>query len=166
MNAAKEAALAHAPPLEMMPVQEEDIPDSISEALAIIGSIQADALKDAKVSVHRAYLYEGYSWFEPAPDQRLVAVDVEFVNYLRGFDLDDVDVIDADSNENYGSDPYIGELTPAGERAFDAPIRRILVYSIPKSCKAIKLSYWNQLLTPDGVPLADDGPSLPSPEDN
>jgi len=99
---------------------------------------------------------------------------VEFRNYNQGLDLDDVDIIDGQSNDNYGSDPHIANLTLDGKLAGDVddsswpddlgPLRVLLIYAFPKESKTIKLGYWGQELTAEPVPISGDGPSLPKPK--
>lgn len=137
---------------------------------------QSQGLIDAKVTVHRAYEYSGYTWIEPIETAKLIAVDVEFRNYNEGLDLDDVDIIDGHSNDNYGSDPHIVNLTFDGKLATDiddsswpenlGPLRVLLIYAFPKESKTIKLGYWGRDLTPQAIPISGNGPSLPTPKQN
>jgi len=134
---------------------------------------QSQGLTDATVVVHRAYEYHGYSWLEPVDAARLIAVDVEFRNYNQGLDLHDVEVINGESDENYGSEPQTARLTLDGKPAFDSnasswrdkpgPLRVLLIYAYPKASNSIKLGYWGQVLTPEPIPIVGDGPSLPKP---
>ena len=110
----------------------------------------------ANAKVHRAYDYDGYTWKEATDATRLIAVDVELRNYSQGLDLDDVDILDGESNENYGSSPQIANLTLDGKLAADVndpswpddlgPLRVLLIYAFPKESKTIKLGYWGHEL--------------------
>jgi hypothetical protein len=159
--------------LETIASDNAYIPPEIAEALDGVSREQSQGLKVANVIVHRAYEYQGYSWIEPVDVAKLIAVDVEFRDYTRGLDLDDVDIIDGQSNENYGSDPHIVNLTLDGTLAADiydsswpddlGPLRVLLIYAFPKKSNTVKLGYWGQELTPQRIPLSGHGPSLPQP---
>jgi hypothetical protein len=152
----------------------EAVPPEVADALENVSREQSQGLKDAHVTVHRVYEYKGYTWIEPIETAKLIAVDVEFRNYNQGLDLDDVDVIDGRSDENYGSDPHIANLTLDGELAADTddsswpddlgPLRVLLIYALPKNSKTVKLGYWGQELTSKPVPIAGGGPTLPKPQ--
>lgn len=152
----------------------EPVPPEVADALESVSREQSQGLKDAHVTVHRVYEYKGYTWIEPIETAKLIAVDVEFRNYNQGLDLDDVDVIDGQSDENYGSDPHIANLTLDGELAADTddsswpddlgPLRVLLIYALPKKSKTVKLGYWGQELTSKPVPIAGGGPTLPKPQ--
>ena len=152
----------------------ESVAPEIAKALEGISREQSQGLNDAKFTVHRAYEYNGYTWIEPIESARAIAVDIEFRDYNQGLDLDDVDIIDGETNENYGSDPQIANLTLDGALASDVddsswpvdlgPLRVLLIYALPKESKTIKLGYWGQDLTPKPIPIAGDGPSLPMPQ--
>jgi len=87
--------------------------------------------------------------------------------------LDDIDFVDGDTNENFGSDPHITNLAPDGNALAKqessllppslTPLRHVLIHPVLKETNSIKLSYWDQLLTPEAIPLAEDGPNLPPP---
>lgn len=149
----------------------EPVPPEIEKELEEISRKQSKGLSGATVIVHRAYEYHGYSWVKPVDVAKLIAVDVEFRNYNQGLDLDDVDIIDGATNENYGSYPHIAHLTPDGELAADeddlswpedlGPLRILLIYAFPKEAKTIKLGYWGAQLTPEAIRIAGNGPSLP-----
>ncbi|MCA9027403.1 MAG: hypothetical protein KDA86_19490 [Planctomycetaceae bacterium] len=158
---------------EIITSDGEPVPPEVAKAMESVSREQSQGLNDAKVTVHRAYEYSGYTWLEPIEIAKLIAVDVEFRDYNQGLDLDDVDIIDGDSNENYGSDPHIASLTLDGTLSPDVddsswpddlgPLRVLLIYAFPKDSKTIKLGYWGQELTPKPIPISGDGPVLPKP---
>jgi hypothetical protein len=135
---------------------------------------QMEGLMNADVIVHRVYDYRGYTWIEPIEGAKRIAVDVEFRNYRLGIDLDDVDILNGETKENYGSDPDIARLNLDGTLAADfetaelpvnlGPMRVLLIYAFPESVNAIMLSYWGQELTPKPIPITGDGPELPKPD--
>lgn len=159
--------------LNVRHVTPEQLPRDVRGAVEDTMRRQSAAGDEAVATIHRAYPYEGYSWFEPAAEAKLVAVDVEFVGYTADFDLDDVDLVDGVTGENYGSDPQIALLTPEGQLAKDEarewppapkPLRLLLIYAAPRSLQSVRLGYWGRDLTPRAFPIAGKGPSLPRPE--
>jgi hypothetical protein len=146
------------------------VPDDLAAALRENAQLQSKGLKAASTEVHRAYVYNDDNGYFDSIDLgdgfRIIAVDVTFRNYADGFDLDDVDIIDADTGENFGSDPHLEGIVGDGELAdIDDPdvwagpdrVRVLLVYAPPKSTSRIKLGYWGDILTPDPISLAPGG---------
>ena len=128
---------------------------------------------DVVATIQRAYPYTGYSWHETPTGGRLVAVDAEFVGYGSDFDLDDLDLLDGVTGENYGSDPDIALLRADGGLAKDEtkewplapkPLRVLLIYVAPRSLESIRLSYWGRELTKVAFRVGGVGPSLPRPD--
>jgi hypothetical protein len=143
---------------------------TVNEAIDDVGRRQAEGLKTATVVVHGAYAYsKGYTYLEPIRGAKLVAVDVEFTGVSADFDLDDVDIIDGASGDNYGSDPEIAFLTPDGSfltwnpATTPVPLRTLLIYAVPDTVASIRLSYWGEQLTQVPVPLGVTGLALPPP---
>ncbi len=149
---------------------EGTFPPEIQKTMQAMAERQAQGLDNAEVIVHRAYNYHGFSWIEPVDGAKLAAVDVEFINASVGFDLDDIDIIDGATNENYGSDPDIAFLDDQGELLPDdyypdlgEPIRVLLIYAVRDSTESIKLGYWGNEIVSVPVPLEGNGPVLPEP---
>jgi hypothetical protein len=101
-----------------------------------------------------------------------VAVDVELAGYTSDFDLDDIDLVDGVTGENYGSDPQIALLISAGQLAEDEsknrpkapnPLRVLLIYAAPPSLTSVRLSYWGGDLTAAAMSVSGSGPALPKP---
>ena len=134
-----------------------------------VSLVQSQGLKGATCVVSAAYNYPGKTEVEPVDGAKIIGVRVEFRDWKKGFDLDDVDVIDATDNQNYGSDPLIQFLTEQGDFIddndpdFDAegPLHCLLLFAVPKSCRAIKLGYWGSIVSATATPLADTGPLRP-----
>ena len=145
----------------------------VTKALQELSAKQLQALTDATVIAHRAYQYRGYSSLNPIPTAKLIAVDVEFRNYKPSLDLDDIDIVDAKSNNNHGSDPQVVRLTSNGDLAPNpeesawpenfAPLRVLLIYAVPQECSAINLAYWGKVLLATPQPISGTGPSLTDP---
>jgi len=91
------------------------LPQEARKELKEVARAQSKALSDAKTKVHRAFNFQQDSVYQPNEKQKLVAVDVEFSGYRTDFDLEDVEVIDGKTNENYGSDPEIRLLQSDGK---------------------------------------------------
>ena len=158
--------------LQVRHVTPEQLPPDVRGAVEDTMRRQSVAASDAVATIRRAYPYEGYSWFEPTADGKLIAIDVELVGYTADFDLDDIDLVDGVTGENYGSDPQIALLTPEGDLAKDEarewppapkPLRILLIYAAPRSLQSVRLRYWDEDLTPRAFPIAGKGPSLPPP---
>lgn len=146
-----------------------EVPPVVAEAWQQVTTVKAVALDNATVTVHRAYNYSGPSDFEPVDGAKLIAVDVGVSGYTDRFKIWDVDIVDGDTNENYGSDPHVAFLNDSGEFFtydgdevdFSRAIRLLLVYGVPTSTTSVQLGYWGRDLTKGTVLLADQGPPLP-----
>ena len=145
------------------------VPANVAEALAQVAKLKAEALKNATVQVHRAYLYRGPTELQVDEKAKLIAVDITVAGSGDYFKIWDLDIIDGATNENFGSDPEVAFLDSQGKFiAFEAngldlkkPFRLLLVYGVPLNTKTIKLGYWGQDLTPSLIPLQANGPPLP-----
>src|ERR1700677_249615 len=97
---------------------EADSPEVTSEDAKgshDVSLVHSQGLKGATCLVFEAYNYPEKTEIDPVDGAKLVGVRVEFRNWKKGFDLDDVDVIDAADNQNYGNDPLIQFLTDDGQ---------------------------------------------------
>jgi hypothetical protein len=151
-----------APEVEVVGVQE--LPAGLRELALQSAREQADAGAGAKVRLLRAWPYAPPPDLEAASNAKLVAIDFELDIPGNGFDLDDIDILDADSNENYGSDPILQRLNARGEPvAFDDPdvaadnhhFRLLGVWAVPRTTHRVELGYWNASL---GAPITIAGP--------
>ncbi|MBL8942498.1 MAG: hypothetical protein JNK45_05095, partial [Myxococcales bacterium] len=88
---------------------------------------------------------------------KLVAIDFELDVPGNGFDLDDIDIVDADTHENLGSSPMLQRLDARGEPVdFDDPdvvadnhhFRLLGVWTVPRATRRVELGYW-------GAPLGE-----------
>src|SRR4028119_1875677 len=145
----------------------------VKAALEKVAREQAQGLADASAKIHRAYNYtSGHTWIKPEKNMKVVAVDVEFRGAGDGFDLEDVEIADAATNESHGGDPEIFVLGQDGSyQGIDWPnalggeaVRMLLLYEVPKGTKAVKLSYWGEEIVGEAVELAPAGPAMPSPQ--
>jgi hypothetical protein len=90
-------------------------PSPLANAIRAVAREQAAGLRGARTELIRAYEYEGPSqYWKLTPRERMVAVEAIFVDAQLGFDLDDVDFVDADTGANYGSDPLIQGVDSSG----------------------------------------------------
>ena len=121
--------------------------------------------------VFRAYEYNGWSYLEPIDGAKLVAADIEFPPTDVKFDLDDIDIFDADSGQNFGSDPHIQRLNSDGALVdLDDPevmdqreFRGIFVWAVPQETKRINFGYWGGMLLREPIELDTTGPVLLEP---
>jgi len=82
-----------------------------------------------------------------------------------------IDIIDGETDENFGSDPDIVFLTGDGEpfpddqpsQSFGEPIRVLLIDVVRDSTESIKLGYWGKEIVSEPVLLGEDGLILPEP---
>lgn len=144
-----------ADPPEFTAHGDEPPASDVVKAIENVTHEQSQGAANVVVIVHRVYEYGGFTRIEPIEGAKVVAVDVEFRNYGRDFDLDDVDIIDGKSDINYGSFPQIVELTSDGELAAESadpsgqddpgPLRVLLIYAIPQGSMSVRLTYWGPL---------------------
>ncbi len=150
-----------------------DVPENVTNALRENANLQSQGLKSATIDVHKAYIYNDQNgYFDEAnlgKEFQIIAVDVTFKNYAPGFDLDDIDLIDADTDDNFGSDPHLEGIVGDGALAdIDDPdvwktpktVRVLLAYGPPKTTSRIKLSYWGDVITPNAIDLTGTGPQI------
>lgn len=121
-------------------------------------------------TVHAVWKYGGGSQLKAPPGAILVAADISFPTPTGDkFDLDDIDIFDADTGENYGSGPDIQRLTPNGDFvAEDDPeikdrtdYRGIFVWQVPASVKRVNFGYWGDMLFVKPFSLAKTGRRIP-----
>lgn len=106
--------------------------------------------------VNSVWEYTGGGELKAEPGSILIAADIEFPAPPADdrFDLDDIDIFDADTGRNFGSGPEIQRLTPAGEFVFeDDPevkdrkdYRGIFVWQVPAGVKRVNFGYWGDML--------------------
>lgn len=133
---------------------------------------QTKALEEMIVSVKAAYNYKGFSYHEPNEAEKLIAVDVEFSNYSKDFDPDEVEIINGDTNEVYGIANTIAPLNEKGEVILEehimpeapGPVRLLLVYAFPKGSNSLKLRYGGRVIPDKSVKLKEGGLVLKDPE--
>lgn len=151
-------------------VEVSEIPKEVLDELKKVGEVQSKGLSNATTLIHKAYDYEGYSYFNLTPEQKklykLVALDVEFKGPSDGLDLDDMEIVDASTNKSFADSPHIELLDVAGNLVKNQadwpksgmPLRVLLIYVVPKEFKSVKLSYWgNEIVT---VPKEISGTGL------
>lgn len=143
---------------------------NIEDTLEDVARTQSQGMKDAVATIHRVYVYldeERVFGEAHPPDTQLVAVDVEIDMLNGGYDLDDIDIVDAGSNENYGSDPALFGVLPSGEladiddsevSASPRSIRVLLIYLLPKHVETVRLEYWGETLTRHATITQGRGP--------
>lgn len=155
------------------PQREEAISAEVEQAIEDVAQQQSTGMANASAQIHRAYIYNDRDrYFIETPDSsmQLVAVEVTLRNYSSGFDLDDIDILDAEG-ENYGSDPalygvladgQLADIDDEGVRHEKNSLRVLLVYYVPIKVKAIQLAYWSRNITIGTTALTNAGPVIPS----
>lgn len=150
------------------PIPLDAIPEEILGEAARIGAEQARGFDGGTIRVHRVWNYRGASYIKPFEDAKLVAIEMTIeVPRDNHLDLDDLDIIDAATGDNYGSDPQLQRVTADGAQADwddavfgpESRYRFIAVWAVPKTTQAVKIGYWGQTIT-DALPIGDSGPAL------
>jgi hypothetical protein len=147
-----------------------EIPPAVAQAMKQVVMDKSVALDNATTSVHRAHDHTGPTMIQPNASAKTIAVDVTFSGYTAHFKPRDVDIIDAKTTENFGSDAEIAFLDAAGHYLsrtgegvdFSKPIRLLMVFAVPKSTDSIRLGYWGRELTKKPVWLESHGMALPA----
>lgn len=121
--------------------------------------------------VNSVWEYTGGGGLKAEPGSTLIAADIEFPAPAPGdrFDLDDIDIFDADTGRNFGSGPDIQHLTPAGEFVFeDDPevkdrrdYRGIFVWQVPAGVKRVNFGYWGDMLFVRPFVVQKSGRTIP-----
>jgi len=146
-----------------------NVPPNVAAALGKVAAAKSKALASATVKVHHAYQYSGPTELQLITTAKTIAVDAEFAGYTDRFKIWDLDIVEGQTNENFGSDPDVAFLDKQGQFAtfdgkkvdFTKPIRLLLIYAVPKTTTSVKLSYWGRDLTPKPIQLDADGMTLP-----
>jgi len=134
--------------------------DPTTVAIKEIAQAKATGLDGAAVTIHSVTEYERFRAATPRPGEKLVAVDVTFSHYRRGFTLDGVELLDVDRAEvqSCGGDAYQVYLNADGTlhpkqgddywaaNADSDTVRLYLVYSAPRSVRRIGLGYWGRVI--------------------
>lgn len=139
--------------------------DQVQDRMAGISRRQAAGFTDGKAELLRAFDAPGKA---PA-GTKLVGAELRLELPGGAFDPDDIDVVDADTSENFGSGPLLQRLTDAGEMAEWAdPVftdqhrfRIIAVWAVPPKVRRIRLEYWGQQLAGPAA-ITGTGPALPA----
>lgn len=146
---------------------QERVPENLRTTLREVAKKQSTASANAKCAIQEAYLYDGPRPFPRPPNIEVLAVVIEISGYADGFDFDDIDLIDADTGENYGSDPGLWPLTADGLAdvkaeipAAPGPATVLLLYGYDKVPRRIKLGYWGKEIVTEPAKVADSGRAL------
>jgi hypothetical protein len=145
------------------------VPPAVAAALQAVVKEKSAALKNATVTVNRAYNYSGPTTTVPRKSAKRIAVDATFSGYSDRFKIWDVDIIDGKTDDNFGSEPDVAFLNDKGEFLsfegddvdFNKPIRLLMIYAVPDRTSSIKIGYWGDDLTKTSIPLEEQGPALP-----
>jgi hypothetical protein len=121
--------------------------------------------------VNKVWEYKGPLDIEVPPGKKIVAADLELPATTEAFDLDDIDIVDADSGESFGSDELAQRLTATGEPIDDrdpdvdpkGPYRGIFTWVVDARVRRVNFGYWGDLLFRSPVALSPGmgAPTLP-----
>lgn len=134
----------------------------------------APAAKDYG-KMNAVWKYAGRKQLQASPGHILVAADIQLPAPPDGrFDLDDIDIFDADTGENFGSGPDIQRLTPSGEfvNGDDPEVkdrkdyRGIFVWEVPETVKKVNFGYWGDMLFVKPFPVQKTGRTIPETKVN
>lgn len=144
-------------------VNIEDLDQDWQEFARIVAAEQAAGLDGATVIVHS--VTERMEFYDATPhdNQKLLVVDVTFIDHKGGFGLAGVELIDGEHAhaESLGGGAYKVYLEEDGtlmkdqsglhlcgpiDSEYEKPIRVFLVYSVRKNVKKIGLGYWGRVI--------------------
>ena len=121
----------------------------LEEAIDKTAQEQSVGLDGAAIKFHSVLKNESPKWLQIDTLEILVEVDVEFDNFQKGFDLDDIEILDERSGENYGSGPFVTYESEEDEIAKEkgkGPTRVTLIYVVPSSTDLVSFIYWGKNL--------------------
>jgi hypothetical protein len=122
--------------------------------------------------VNKAWEYKAPIDIEVPAGQKLVAADIELPATTEPFDLDDIDIFDADTGKSYGSDLVAQRLTTDGQPIDDhdpdvdekGPYRGLFLWVVDARVHRVNFGYWGELLYKNGAALSPTGGAvMPQP---
>ncbi len=152
------AALALSVGCSRTPPSPPTAPDAYSPAQSDYGAL------------HRAWHHPVFGDITLEPGFKLVAADISLPPPTEGtFDLDDIDIFDAATGENFGSDPLIYRTTPDGAWVDtndpvvkdDPNYRGVFVWAVPERVKTVNFGYWGGMLFVRPAAVESSGPQVP-----
>jgi hypothetical protein len=117
----------------------------------------------------RAYAYGPSSTWSSPPGRRVVAVEMSFVGYDRAFDLDDIEIVDAEHARELDAAPDFGFFDAAGQFAgwhtadVGDTLHVLLMFELPDTVRKIRLRYCGDWLLAQPARIAASGPVYPDP---
>ena len=147
---------------------DADIPPNVREALRDVARQQSAGFTNGTCTIRQAYRYTGALPLPKRGTNAFLALIIEVTGYGENFDFDDIDLIDADSGENLGSDPGLWLLKADGTAdtgstewpAAPGPITVFLLYERARLPKRIKLGYWGSEIVKQPVDVSADGKDM------
>jgi hypothetical protein len=142
-----------------------EIPAELQRTFHQVAKLQSTGFIDGTCTVQKAFQYGGVPPFEIEKGNKILGLVVEISGYLESFDFDDIDLIDADTDENLGSYPQIGLMRNDGMADFLAkewpkapgPVTVLLLYERDKLPRRIKLAYWGSEIVSQPIEVAANG---------
>lgn len=142
---------------------------SPSPAQPLVTIVDARDSGAGTVTFHRAYAYGPSSVWSSPPGSRTVAVELSFVGADRAFDLDDVEIVDAERAAELDAAPDVGVFDPSGQFAgwhraeIGETLHVLLLFGLPATVRKIRLRYCDDWLLAQPVRIASSGPVYPDP---
>lgn len=154
------------------PGADADIPPGMRDALQEVAKQQSAAFTNGTCAIREAFHYTGSLPFPKQGTSEFLALVVEVAGYGEHFDFDDIDLIDADTGENLGSDPGLWLLKPDGTAdtgstewpAAPGPITVFLLYERERIPKRVKLGYWGAEIVKQSAQVSADGRDMFQPK--
>jgi hypothetical protein len=116
--------------------------------------------------------YEGTLSEPPSEGMKLVAAELDLPAPEDSFDLDDIDIFDADTGANYGSGAPLQRLTASGDRVDDEDpdvkndraYRGIFAWTVPRTVTRVNFGYWGTMLYVKPTAIRAKGPVVGAPD--
>lgn len=117
---------------------------------------------------HRAYAYGPSSLWSSSSGRRMVAVEMSFVG-SAGFDMDDIEIVDAEHDGELDAAPGFGFFDAAGHFAgwhtadVGDTLHVLMMFELPATVRKIRLRYCGDWLLARPARIAASGPVYPDP---
>ncbi len=118
---------------------------------------------------HRAYTYGPSATWSSPPGRRMVAVEMSFVGYDRSFDMDDIEIVDAEHEGELDAAPGFGFFDAAGHFAgwhtaeVGDTLHVLMMFDLPVVVRKFRLRYCDDWLLAQPARIAGSGPVYPDP---
>ena len=143
---------------------DDEIPPNVRDVIEVARQ-QSAAFSNGTCTIRQAFRYTGPLPFARRGANAFLGLIVDVSGYGPHFDFDDIDLIDADTSENLGSNPGLWPLKPDGMAEVDfkeltatpGTAAVILLYERETIPKRIKLGYWGMEIVKEAVEVSAEG---------